>query len=85
MAITLLLQPNFVALPVGEKSLLRKSLQHVYASIVYASVCSVYMYLLQKNLYVPTQTSCTLAIPLKHALREYAAHQGKKEVNMVSV
>ena len=30
------------ALPIGERSLLHKSLQHVYASTVYASVCNVY-------------------------------------------
>ena len=77
--LTLLLLPNCAHYP-SEKNLCFANLcnMYMYASIVYASVCNVYMYLLQKNLYVPIRTFCMLAIPLKHALRVYAARASKE-------
>ena len=70
----------------SEKNLCSTNLCNMYMYPLYMYLSAACICICCKKIYMyPYRTFCPLVIPLKHALRVYAAHQRKREVNLVSV
>lgn len=85
--LTLLLLPNFVRIT-HRRKIFAPQISATCTCIHCICICLQRVYVSVAKKFICTHTGLSarcMVIPLKHALRVYAAHQRKREVNLVSV